>query len=458
MKKNLFMVAAVALMAMVSCNKEEINGLQGGEPSSITFTAESDATRTSLGEADAEGVKAVNWVSGDQITVNGVLFSTEDEGSRAVFSTTSAFDEAEVYNAVYPAAAGKSLSAVTIPASQKGTFAEASIAVATSTTRSLCFKNVASIVKFQVPAAAKEVTIESDANLAGTFEVTFNEAGEPVIGSVTSGSKKITLTGTFAAGTDYYVAVLPGSHTFTMRIDGYLSKASTKAVATKRAIVSNLQILPAPSVGTYKIMGLGGDWTTGKSFYKDIDGYLLQDVVLTASSEFKFCQEGGAWGRTISLVKDKWLYTYPGDGNLKMTAGTYDIWASAANNAVCIVNAGSAMPAFTSANKQLHILFEGDENQGLYMWNPAVSGYDNWDAAWKNYNGQVKIDQSSNNYTDYYYYQLPAVANDKTCEFITKWYGGQSMNYKMLISTDLPFWRNNGSNGSYSLSSKIDIK
>ena len=117
MKKNLFMVATVALMAMVSCNKEEINGLQGGEPSSITFAAESDATRTSLGEADAEGVKAVNWVSGDQITVNGVLFSTEDEGSRAVFSTTSAFDEAEVYNAVYPASAGKSLSAVTIPAS-----------------------------------------------------------------------------------------------------------------------------------------------------------------------------------------------------------------------------------------------------------------------------------------------------------------------------------------------------
>ena len=30
MKKNLFMVAAVALMALVSCNKEEMNN--GGEP------------------------------------------------------------------------------------------------------------------------------------------------------------------------------------------------------------------------------------------------------------------------------------------------------------------------------------------------------------------------------------------------------------------------------------------
>lgn len=59
---------------------------------------------------------------------------------------------------------------------------------------------------------------------------------------------------------------------------------------------------------------------------------------------------------------------------------------------------------------------------------------------------------------EFQYYQLPAVANDKTCEFITKWYGGQSMDYKMLISTDLPFWRSNKSNGSYSLSSKIDIE
>lgn len=71
------------------------------------------------------------------------------------------------------------------------------------------------------------------------------------------------------------------------------------------------------------------------------------------------------------------------------------------------------------------------------MWNPSVSGYDNWDAAWQNYDGQVKIDQSSNKYTDYYYYQLPTVANDKTCEFITKWYGGQSMNYKMQITTEM---------------------
>ena len=374
MKKNLFMVAAVALMAMVSCNKEEINGLQGGEPSSITFTAESDATKTSLGEADAEGVKAVNWVSGDQITVNGVLFSTEDEGSRAVFSTTSAFDEAEVYNAVYPASAGKSLSAVTIPASQKGTFAEASIAVATSTTRSLSFKNVASIVKFQVPAAAKEVTIESNANLAGTFEVTFNEAGEPVIGSVTSESKKITLTGTFAAGTDYYVAVLPGSHTFTMRIDGYLSKASTKAVATKRAIVSNLQILPAPVECEWGLVGQHQNWNLAKAnltrLYKEADNLFVVKGIKLSSTGFKFTQLTNTnWDLTFGVHSGDYVYSplgswYQGiytnnrgdkSNDIKVSDWnkTYDIYLRYVQNAnwgkelgFAIVETGTACPSF----------------------------------------------------------------------------------------------------------------
>ncbi len=475
MKKNLFMVAAVALMAMVSCNKEEIgnNGVEGGQVSDIVFSAELEQpdggaavapaaaqTKTSLGEA-VGGVRPVTWNAGDKIKVNGVEFSATAAGSRTDFTTTESFTEAETYYAVYPAsAAGASdLTKVTIPASQKGTFAEAAISVAKSNTQSLSFKNVASILKFQVPDACSEVTIESTANLAGTVSVKFTNE-RPEISSVTGGSKKITLTGSFATGKDYYVAVLPESHKFTIRIGGYLSKASTTAVTTKRAVISNLKALPAPTQGTYKLMGLNGDWDNGIKFYKDVDGYLLQDVVLTASSEFKFCQEGGAWGRTISLVKDKWLYTYPGDGNLKMTAGTYDIWASAANNAVCIVNAGSAMPAFTSANKQLYILVEGDGEQGLHMWEPSVPEYNNWDSAWKNYNGQVKIDQSSNKYTDYYYYQLPTIVNDKTCKFLVKWYGGNSKDYEMLISTDLPFWRkgNDDKNGSYQLSSKIDIK
>ena len=71
MKKNLFMVAAVALMALVSCNKEEINnGVQEAPVSDIVFEAETPMTKTTIGEADANGFRPVSWVVGDKITIN----------------------------------------------------------------------------------------------------------------------------------------------------------------------------------------------------------------------------------------------------------------------------------------------------------------------------------------------------------------------------------------------------
>jgi len=260
MKKNLFMVAAVALMAMVSCNKEEIgnNGVEGGQVSDIVFSAELEQpnggaavapaaaqTKTSLGEAVGD-VRPVTWNAGDKIKVNGVEFSATAAGSRTDFTTTESFTAAETYYAVYPAsAAGASdLTKVTIPASQNGTFAEAAISVAQSNTQSLHFKNVASILKFRVPAACSEVTIESTADLAGTVSVTFTD-DLPEISSVTGGSKKITLTGSFVTDTDYYVAVLPGSHKFQVKIDGHLSKDSDKPVSVSRAHMSNLSVLPS---------------------------------------------------------------------------------------------------------------------------------------------------------------------------------------------------------------------
>ena len=73
MKKNLFMVAAVAL-AMVSCNKEEItnNEIQEAPVSDIVFEAETPMTKTTIGEADENGIRPVSWVVGDRITIQNI--------------------------------------------------------------------------------------------------------------------------------------------------------------------------------------------------------------------------------------------------------------------------------------------------------------------------------------------------------------------------------------------------
>ena len=102
MKKNLFMVAAVALMAMISCNKEEINNI--GEPQepqtpevvepsyyveftadlgaeeTVTPTVQQSATRTTIDVAN----KKTLWVEGDAISVNGKKFVVKEliDGNR----------------------------------------------------------------------------------------------------------------------------------------------------------------------------------------------------------------------------------------------------------------------------------------------------------------------------------------------------------------------------------------
>ena len=244
------MVAAVALMAMVSCNKEEINNGVQESASNIVFVGEFDqddqepASKIALGEL-VDRVRKTTWVAGDEIKINGTVFSAQADGASTAFKTTATFDEtAETFRAVYPASSYISTTAVDIPANQNGTFASASIAVAQSETQSLSFKNVAAMLKFQVPVACSSVTIESTAALAGTVSVSFDDEGNPVLGEVSNASNSIVIEKALVAGTDYYVAVLPGEHKFTVKIAGLTSKASTKTSTVERAKLLNMKTLP----------------------------------------------------------------------------------------------------------------------------------------------------------------------------------------------------------------------
>ena len=271
MKKNLFMVAAVALMALVSCNKEEINnGVQ--EPASdIVFVAEFEQeadTKIALGDL-VDGVRKTTWVSGDKIKINGTEFTAKEDGERVEFTTTSSsFDETKTtFRAVYPSSSWQSATSATIPATQDGTFASASIAVAESSTKALKFQNLVTILKFQVPESCSTVTFESTASIAGRITVNYSDGNmTPDYAQVTNGSSKITLSGSFIPETDYYVAVKPGTHKFTVSIDGEVSKASTKAVTVERSKILNMGVLPVPVPPT-TIYLVPGVWASDNAWF-----------------------------------------------------------------------------------------------------------------------------------------------------------------------------------------------
>jgi len=336
MKKNLFMVAAVALFATVSCNKENIdnNGVQGDELSDVVFVAQAEQTKTALGEAVGE-TRPVTWVSGDEITVNGVKFTTADNGAVASFTTTDTFAEADIYTAIYPASAGTSLTAVNIPAEQNGTFASAAVSVAASVNQVLGFKNVASILKFKVPSPCSTITIESTATLAGEVNVTFDDDNNPKINSVSAASsKKITLTGSFVAGTDYYVAVLPGSHKFTIRLDGYLSKASTTAVTTKRAVITNLQTLPELETFSWGMVGQHQGWniTAPTPMYKVSDKVYGKLNIKLQSNGFKFAKSGLQNWNTSNTHFGAWRDSGSGYFNFSTEMSVGDWYSVYTNN------------------------------------------------------------------------------------------------------------------------------
>jgi len=257
--KKMYFLAALAVIA-AGCAKEaktpaveefEETPEVVIEPSSVVFTAGID-TKAVLDGSD------VKWVAGDAITIwNGTAaakFTTDDSGASATFTTAGAFAETGTYTALYPHDGSADFSdlaavATTLPAAQTavaGTFdAAANLAVASSTTTSLTFYNLVSYLKFTVPAGMNDLT-----------SVSFSgNAGQKVAGAATvnvgtkaltaTGSDTATLSGPFAAGKTYYLAIAPqrfatGYTVTVVRGGNSYDMVSSKDVTFSRATARNI--------------------------------------------------------------------------------------------------------------------------------------------------------------------------------------------------------------------------
>lgn len=234
MKKNLFMVAAVALMALTACTKENVNegGAQAPEmpaPSYyVEFSADIIADEVSVPVPQSASTKTAydatnkktKWLAGDLISVNGKKFEIKElinGGLSARFVNAEELGENfnPPYTAIYPynATAGQAV----VPATQTvsdGTFADESVVAVgySANDNVLSFKHVCSVVKFTVSTAGvTELEFSSAGDIAGTVSVNANAGADPTY-SVKSGSKTITVkpaSGTFSTTATYYVSVLP---------------------------------------------------------------------------------------------------------------------------------------------------------------------------------------------------------------------------------------------------------
>ena len=367
MKKNLFMVAAVALMTFTACNKEEIAGgneiqtptenpteapAEEASPVAVVeFTASLGETKTTL---DASGKKTL-WLASDEISINGEVFVIKElieDGAYAKFVNKAELpsDFAAPYVAYYPA------NVTAVPATQNayaGNFdPTAVVEKAESDTHELSFENVASLLKFEVEQKCTTLTISSDDALAGD-------------------SKTITVNGPFETGKTYYAAVEPGKKAnFVVRMDGYLSK-NDASVTIGESTIANMKLLPAPVKASWGIFGLQGDWSEGYDMFNDLDGYsVAKGVEIKSTDEFKFWKNQ-SWsnGELAGGITAPDTKRDGGWVNITVSQeGTYDVYTNGTN--YYIMTPGKfPTEAGKPGDIEITVTYDGDTNRNyIHVW------------------------------------------------------------------------------------------
>lgn len=267
-----FMVAALAVMAAASCNKELQEVPQNSDKEIVKFTAFVDGadTKTELGES-ADGKRAALWSAGDTIAVldgsSIYEFTTDitEASAKADFYYEGEFDATEVM-AVYPYAdwyeadlSTKTVKA-NIPTYQQanagGYAPAAALAVAYSEDSSLSFKNAVALLKFTVAtenvthvtffgndteAITGDVNVTLDENNAVSVECLETEyvsgEGEEKTVETKYGtwvelyawqSDDVTV---FSTSEEYYIAIAPQSFENGFGIEFTMNGVKTKVVS-----------------------------------------------------------------------------------------------------------------------------------------------------------------------------------------------------------------------------------
>ena len=262
-------------LVAVACSKVGADPVAPPVPPVYTiqagFADEAPETRSRL---DFEETQArVLWTGGDAFKMyrmsssgySQTTFTTQDDGvTTATFSTTKPLAEDVSYTSIYPAAVyGVSrknddiMLRIPVPPTQEavpgGVQEGLNFAAAWSASQddNLQFRNLMSYVRFRVSGAAvsslKSVTFDAGTNVAGDAALYFQD-GEVQFGysrtfssPTYERSTTVTLSGSFAEGQDYCIAMVPASLTdgFSLTFsDGegrFIEKRSSKALTLTRS-------------------------------------------------------------------------------------------------------------------------------------------------------------------------------------------------------------------------------
>lgn len=388
-----FMVAAVALFAAASCNKELPQENLPAVGETVVYTASTDGADTKA--ALNETTNKSEWVADDAITVHdgtkGWTFTTKEDGANVDFSNSEGFGPYRPVLAVYPSGtytvdvAEKTVNAniPTYQPARKGTYNEdAALAVAYSENDQFAFKNAHSLIKFTIKSSSiKAIEFYGNNNeaITGNMLVSLNEDNtvKSVVGqdTVFEEGKENEWTGKgtwvkiysedetngwcFENGATYYAAVAPVNFTKGVAIN-YILADDTKVEAVKKTDnpvnltpskilnIGDLEyVAPGAESSGWSLPGGHNNWSTVDTFlYEDGDYYVAKNVS-SLNTGFKFHHADFGWkgvGSETAVAVGEW-HKLNGDNNISLPdANAYDIYMTKDGSQFQAVAAGGAAP------------------------------------------------------------------------------------------------------------------
>ncbi|MBQ8629982.1 MAG: hypothetical protein IJ421_10985, partial [Prevotella sp.] len=273
--------------------------------------------------------------------------------------------------------------------------------------------------------------------LAGEVSINYNN-GKPTW-AAKNATKEITVKGNFNVGEAYYVSVLPSEHhTFTVRINGYLSKKSTIDSKVTRSAIMDMATLPAPEPSSWTIVGEHNSWdpSTGIILYNDINGAVAKNV--SGGSEFKLVKDKEEWYSTMIPAgkKGTWCKLHLNRVNMKPASGSVDIWVNEEGTACGVVDQNAAMPT----TYQYHVVLQHNwdwANRRLYSW--IVSSESKLMGEWSGASPSGTFEHDNNEYS---YWEIPTRANNVKIGVIFSNNGADQTQDSFIdpLDTDKCYW------------------
>lgn len=264
-------MALAGIVAMASCEKEELTDSSLNEEGVTTLTLSFDDTKTTL-----DGGKT-RWAAGDVIRIyssKGVssqdyTVTDADAGKSSIQVEVNMRDKN--YYVVYPAKAANGIKSdkpvIRIPSDPDGRFASANICAAYgSSDEPLKMHNVTAVMKINVNSGnvieVLQLTAQND--MTGTYTVDLSGANPVLSPEAASKSAKIAVG---AIDGDYYVAVAPGTYQKDFSITALRGNGGYQ---TLRSVSENVvpvnTIMDMGVIGNKLSKGLEGEGTESNPY------------------------------------------------------------------------------------------------------------------------------------------------------------------------------------------------